>query len=650
MQHQFQLEEKTAALKEGRILAAHCEDCSAQFAFPTPSCFSCGSMKLAVKEHTGLGRIFSWTISHLSFGAEIDVPYTVLLVELSGGARIYGRLLEENRRDALRAGMAVTLDAEETRKRGHAIFSVDKASSAERDFAEGQVLAKTCYEVVREVAGKRGEHPAFQIVDRDPVDFSGLVARIDACAGLLAANGLTAGDRLAVMSNNRSEVLELWLACSRLGAVFVPFNPALRGPILRDMLELADAKLGVAEPEWCVRLKEAGFAEPVIELSNFDGGRLTDWGSHDDPIEVAGDPAALSIIMFTSGTTGRSKGVMWSSLTINAMAVSIARNMEFGAEDRLHTALPMFHGNALVLTIFAALLTGGTAVVSRKFSVSGFAGELERSRATSTSLLGSMTNMVLSRAPDRPFGGDLRKALVIPAPPAIVKTLEDRFGCKVASAYGLADAGLPLFTGLVFSSGVCGKLYEPFWDARIVDADGREMQRGAVGELVLRPKQSRLAAMGYWRMPDATSATQQDGWYHTGDLMRQDDDGWFTFMDRRKDMIRRRGENISSQEVESVFGNHPEVEECAAYPVPSEMAEDEIMLAVVCKEGANVQALDLVRFAEPQLPYFAMPRFVRFMEKLPKNALEKILKADLRRDGIVTDAWDLNASGYSIQR
>lgn len=650
MAHQLVADQNMAAHSDGRIVVTCCRDCGAQFAFPTPSCFSCGSVDLAVEELAGSGRVFSWTVSHLSFGAEIDAPYTVLLVELEGGARIYGRLLEEWRREALRAGMSVTLDADETRSRGHAVFSIDKASCVERDFGEGQAPAKTCYEVVREVSLSRGAHPAFQIVDHDSLSFTELVARIDACAAMLAANGLKAGDRLAVMSNNRSEVLELWLACSRLGAVFVPFNPALRGPILRDMLELADTRLGVAEPEWCERLKEAGFVGPIVELSEFGGDSRTHWGEHDDAGEVAGDPAALSIIMFTSGTTGRSKGVMWSSLTINGMAVSIARNMEFGDDDRLHTALPMFHGNALVLTIFAALMAGGTAVVSRKFSASGFAGELERSQATATSFLGSMTNMVLSRTPDRPFSGTLRKALVIPAPPAVAEALAARFGCQVASAYGLADAGLPLFTGLAFPSGTCGRAYDPFWEARVVDDEGREVPRGTVGELAVRPRQPGLAAMGYWRMSEATRATQREGWYHTGDLMRQDTEGWFTFMDRHKDMIRRRGENVSSQELESVFESHPHVLECAAYPVPSDMAEDEIMLAVVRTEGSDVQALDLVRFAEPQLPYFAMPRFVRFVEKLPKNALEKVLKADLRREGIVEEAWDLNASGYSIQR
>lgn len=512
-----------------------------------------------------------------------------------------------------------------------------------------RVAFKTSYQVVNEMASLRASHPAFELIGLQRLTYAELIVRIDSCAAMLEARGLNAGDRLAAMANNRVEMLELWLACSRIGAAFVPLNPALRGPILADMLELAQPALAVCETEWVERLAEVQPTLPIIELETLSQGRATDWGGG-RPGTVAADPEALAIIMFTSGTTGRSKGVMWSSMTINCMARQVATTIEFDASDRLHTALPMFHGNALVLSVYNALTLGATSVVSRKFSASGFAGELEASRATATSFLGSMTNMVLGRTPDRPFTGDLRKALVIPAPRATIEELSRRFGCRVATAYGLADAGMPLFSGLDFPEGACGRVYDEFWEARVVDDEGNEVPDGATGELAARPRHRYVSALGYWRMPDATQASRRGGWIRTGDLMRRDAEGWFYFMDRGKDSMRRRGENVSSQELEAVFDRHPAVLECAAYPVPSEMVEDEIMLAVVRRPGCAVEPLELIRFAEPNLPYFAVPRFVRFMDQLPKNALEKVLKAELRKQGVVADAFDLSTTSHQVKR
>ncbi len=633
------------SIRGGVLTVARCRACGAEHAFPTPSCFRCGSPDLAIVPHSGSGKVFSWVVNHYAFDADqAEVPYTVLLVELEGGARVYGRLRDEAAmRPRLAGGLPLVFDASASATAGHAIFAL--ASSVQTT----GVAFSTGYQVVREVASRRASHPAFELIGLQRLTYAELIVRIDACAAMLETRGLKPGDRLAAMANNRVEMLELWLACSRIGAVFVPLNPALRGPILADMLELAEPALAVCEPEWLERLAEVLPGLAIVEMEALAEGRANDWGNG-KPGAVATDPEALSIIMFTSGTTGRSKGVMWSSMTINCMARQVATTIEFDASDRLHTALPMFHGNALVLSVYNALTLGATSVVSRKFSASGFAGELEVSRATATSFLGSMTNMVLGRTPDRTFRGTLRKALVIPAPRATIEELSRRFGCRVATAYGLADAGMPLFSGLNFPEGACGRVYDEFWEARIVDDEGNEVPDGTTGELAARPRHGYVSALGYWRMPEATQATRRGGWIRTGDLMRRDGDGWFYFMDRGKDSMRRRGENVSSQELEAVFDRHPAVLECAAYPVPSEMVEDEIMLAVVCRPGHVVEPLDLIRFAEPNLPYFAVPRFVRFMHQLPKNALEKVLKAELRKQGVVPGSFDLSTTSHQVKR
>lgn len=640
-----------ASIEKGMIAIARCARCGAEHAFPTPSCFECGSTESHLAHHHGEGSVFSWVVNHHAFGDDQkEIPYTVLLVELDGGARVYGRLADDAAtRSRLAGGMRLRLDPDATIAAGHLVFDAEISRSAEGDKRRQEVPHKTCYNVICEVARRRREHPAFELIGLQSVTYGTLVDRIDRCAAFLEGKGLEPGDRLAVMSNNRVELLELWLACSRIGAVFVPFNPALRGSILVDMIELAEPRFAVCEPEWRDRLSEASASLPILMLDELDNTVMTEWRS-EAAGPIADDPEALSFIMFTSGTTGRSKGVMWSSMTINCMAHALADMMEYGEDDRLHTSLPMFHGNALILSIYNALTLGATTVVSRKFSASGFASEVETSRATATSFLGSMTSMVLGRTPDRPFAGSLRKALVIPAPQATIDELERRFGCRVATAYGLADAGLPLFSGLDFPPNACGRTYDAFWEGCIVDADGKEMPRGSVGELAVRPREPFVSALGYWRMPDATETSRFDGWIRTGDLMRQDEEGWFYFVDRGKDSIRRRGENVSSQEVESVFERHPDVLECAAYPVPSEMSEDEIMLAVVLRPGSEVSAIDLIRFAEPKLPYFAIPRFIRFMDQLPKNTMAKVLKAELRKAGVVPGSFDLAGSSHEVKR
>jgi crotonobetaine/carnitine-CoA ligase len=648
MMAEFTLERITTGLQSGRILVARCTACGSEHAFPTPACFSCGKAELLEIEHAGTGAVFSWVVNHHPFdGEDRETPYTVLLVELDGGARIYGNLARDaETRGVLAGGMRVRLDRDATVSSGRPVFAAEVAGGGA---GRGSVPFRTCYTIFREVARERAARTAIELLGFQTLTYDALLDRIDRCAALLVTQGIGRGDRVAVVSHNRVEVLELWLACSRIGAVFVPLNPALRGPILSDMLELAEPTIAVCEPAALARLQEARPGVRCSALDELQPDTMTDWGDG-APGAPADDPGALSIIMFTSGTTGRSKGVMWSSMTIANMAASLAATMELDAEDRLHTALPMFHGNALILSVFNALMLGATAVVSRKFSASRFSDELEQGRATATSFLGSMTIMVLARSPDRPFRGVLKKALVIPAPPTIIDQLTERFGCRCASAYGLADAGLPLFTGLDFPDGVCGRPFDPLWEARVVDPRGEEVIRGSVGELVVRPRAPHVASLGYWRMPDETEAWRRDGWIRTGDLMRQDADGWFTFVDRTKDAIRRRGENVSSQELEAVFEQHPDVVECAAYPVPSEMSEDEIMLAVVRRPGSELTADDLIGFVEPKLPYFAVPRFIRFVESLPKNAMEKVLKAELRREGVVPGTWDLAASAHEVSR
>jgi crotonobetaine/carnitine-CoA ligase len=323
---------------------------------------------------------------------------------------------------------------------------------------------------------------------------------------------------------------------------------------------------------------------------------------------------------------------------------------ELREDDILHSALPVAHGNALILTVYAAFVAEATAAISPRFSASSFESELADSRATFTNILGSMSNIVLEQPETATSRLSLRKAFVIPVSPEVQQALEKRFRCTVTSAYGLSDAGLPILTGIGFPPGACGRLLDQLWEARIVDAENRDVPQGKSGELWVRGKRERVSAFGYWGMPEETAERYRDGWIATGDLFKVDADGWFFFIDRAKDAIRRRGENISSQEVENAILSHPAVLDCAVYPVPSEMSEDEVMVSLIVKPGQSMAELDLIKFIERKLPYFAVPRFVRKVDRLPRTETQKVQKLELRKEGVTGDTWDRNESGYQLSR
>jgi crotonobetaine/carnitine-CoA ligase len=320
-------------------------------------------------------------------------------------------------------------------------------------------------------------------------------------------------------------------------------------------------------------------------------------------------------------------------------------------EDVLHSALPTGHGNALMLTMVGAFILGATAVLARRFSASRYEVELVESGATITSLLGSMSHLVLMQPPSGVAVRKLKKAFVVPVAAEIRRDIEARWHCKVYTGYGLADAGMPIWTaGPEFPEGSCGHLLEESWEARLLDEQGKEVGIDEPGELWVRSVQPHLSSQGYWRMPEATAARFRDRWIGTGDLFRRDAAGWFYFLDRAKDTIRRRGENVSAQEVEATILAHPMVADCAVYAVPSEMSEDEVMVSAVLKPGQQLDALELIKSIEKKLPYFAVPRFVRFVAELPRAQTQKVQKAQLKKIAVTPDTWDLEQSNYKVSR
>ena len=476
-------------------------------------------------------------------------------------------------------------------------------------------------------------------------------------AGMLADAGIRAGDRVGVMSENRWEVLSLLLGCAWSGAVLVPINSAARGPGLAHVL--ADAAPRVLAVESGLEpFVAASPAPPGLERIWMLGGE-----AHAAPVGVAvepfpsaaapahpappapGDPLA---ILYTSGTTGRSKGVICPNAQFTWWGENVAGWLGLRADDVLYTCLPLYHTNALNAFV-QALVCGAEYVVGPRFSASRFWERIVAADATVTYLLGTMVSILLAREPS-PLERDhrLRVALSPATSPAAWEAFEERFGVRIVDGHGMTETNATIGPrDGVQRPGWMGRVM-PGFAARVVDESGVDVPDGSSGELVLRSDEPLAFAQGYWGLPDATAAAWRDGWFHTGDRVVRESDGFVRFLDRTKDAIRRRGENISSWEVEQVLQGHPAVAAAAVVPLPSELGEDDVMAYVMPRPGHALDPAELVHFCEPLLARFAIPRYVEILESLPLTENGKVRKVELRARGVGPATWDREAAGLGL--
>jgi carnitine-CoA ligase len=479
-------------------------------------------------------------------------------------------------------------------------------------------------------------------------------------AASLRAIGISAGDRVAMLCSNRIEMLEIVLGCSWIGAVAVPINTAAMGPQIAYCLVNSGARLLVIEQR---------FIDRLAPVCNGLGSLGAIWVIGSDPVP-AGAAASTSLlpprgeaipaapvgpgdtlaILYTSGTTGPSKGVMCPHAQYYWWGVHSARLLGLTADDVLCTTLPLFHINALN-TFAQALLCGARMVLEERFSASGFWPAMIRNQATVIYLLGAMVPILLARevqADERAH--KVRTGLGPGVPADLGQAFAVRTGITLLEGYGATETNFVIGASQnAQKPGTMGRVVEGF-EARVVDAGDVEVGPGEAGELVLRADQPFAFATGYFGMPDKTVEAWRNLWFHTGDRVVRDHDGYFRFVDRLKDAIRRRGENISSYEVEQVLLAHPGVEMAAVFPVRSELAEDEVMAAIVARAGSVVDPIDLIRFCEGRLPYFAIPRFVETLQDLPRTENGKVRKYELRERGVTASAWDREAAGYRLKR
>jgi crotonobetaine/carnitine-CoA ligase len=521
--------------------------------------------------------------------------------------------------------------------------------------------ARTVPEMLRRQAARYGDRRLF-VCEGTAWSYAQVADIAARSGGRFAAAGITKGDRVAILCGNRPDFIELFLGCAWIGAVSVPINVAARGTQLEHMLKTSGASLLVLEREWLSALEFVDFSKLAVEAlwvvdaaADAPAGHqgivmraLPERGSSVPPANLK--PHDLLTILFTSGTTGPSKGVCCPHAQYFWWGYYVARQLDLREDDVLHTTLPLFHVNALGC-FFQALLNGCTQVVEKRFSVSNFWPALVASGATVTYVLGAMVPMLLSRPPSEDEKRHKVRAALAPGVPAHLHgVFTGRSGIYLLDGYGATESNAVIGTSMnTRRPGWMGLLFDGF-HARVVDEDDNEVPDYTPGELLLRADEPFAMASGYFGMTDKTVEAWRNLWLHTGDRVVRDHEGYYKFIDRTKDSIRRRGENISSFDVEKVLMSHPSVEIAAVFPVPSDLAEDEVMTAVVVKSGAALDGAELIRFCEGRLSYFAIPRYVDFVSELARTESGKVQKFKLRERGRSATTWDREAAGIKLKR
>lgn len=498
---------------------------------------------------------------------------------------------------------------------------------------------------------------------RERITYDQLDERVNRVGNALAGLGVGKGDKVCLMLPNVPEFLYTWWGNAKLGGVTVPLNTALKGEGLAYLINHSDAETLVLSQRYVPALAAVRgglrHLKRLIVLPD-DGTESADLPA--DAIGFADLLAApatspmqevwsddVDSIMYTSGTTGLPKGVMHRhSRCYGGFVLPIVTG--YGAADVVYNTLPLFHVGGQNM-VWMALVSDTAAAMAERFSASRFWDDVRACGATYTLFLGAMIP-ILAKQPPRPDDHDnpLRIALSAAAPPAVWEDFEARFGVRIVELYAQTEGGFMLNPD-ARANGKVGAMGKPSggYDMRVVDDNDNELPAGETGELVYRSTTTDDLPE-YYKNPEATAEKNRDGWIRSGDLAYRDEDGYYFFVDRKSDFIRRRGENISSFEVEKVVNGHDDVLESATYALPSELGEDEVTVAVVLQPGAQLTPEALVAFCEARMASFMAPRFVRFLDALPKTGTERTMKYELKAQGVTPDTWDREAAGDSPKR
>ncbi len=514
------------------------------------------------------------------------------------------------------------------------------------------------------------DRPAVQCVDGTEMTFRELHEQSQLWADAYRRLGVAADEHVATMLPHSFDSYLAWLGVAWLRAVEVPTNTGYLGEMLRYLLADSQARVLVIAAAYLERL-----AAVADRLTNLEVVVVPDLGPATIappplPFRVLGrdeflagaTPARdlpgpeyhdVSAVIYTSGTTGASKGVLvpWAGLyDLNGMLPS---DIITGADSGYYSVYPAYHvaGKA---AMYAAYVHGARLVFRESFSLSNYWDDIRRYDCEFGGLVGPMVAMMLAE-PERPDDAltPLKGVVMAPVLPAF-EEFKRRFGVRVCTGFGMTEIGYPFASGWELTDHTTvGRLRtnSPGFEARIVNDLDEDLGPNQLGELVVRTREPWVITSGYYNMPDKTAAAWRNGWFHTGDGFMRDDDGNYFFLDRVKDALRRRGENISSFEVEVAINAHPAVLESAAIGVPSELSEDEVKIVIVLQPGATLDPAELIGFLIPRMPRFMIPRFVEIVDGLPKTpATQRVQKYELRQNARNANTWDREAAGIALPR
>lgn len=565
-----------------------------------------------------------------------------------------------------------------------------------QDIARERVMHK----LLERQAEKHGERTYMYYEDKE-FSFKELNDAANRVACGLQKLGIVKGDKVAFVMDNCPGAIFLMFGLFKLGAIGVPLNTSHKGEVMTYMVDHSDASILVmhshymdqlagvlqktakiksvvvlqgddVEPEsgGCdayataavieqIRTDSRQVAATIEEQIRTVGKQVVEWsglfsnnGGYQPEDVIWSDPLML---VYTSGTTGLSKGVLLPHNLLYTMAERFNNGVlenKITMDDCIYVNSPLFHAHGWHAGINLALLTGARMLLAKKFSARNYWNDIKSYGCTYTTAGGARLPIVLLAEP-KPDDADNPMKVILggPASEKLCKAFEPRFAAKIIEFYGSSELGMVMINQVSNRRfGSCGRTHQDFV-VKIADEDGVEVGVNEPGEILVRPLKPYIMMLEYYKMPEKTAEAWKDLWFHTGDNALVDQEGFFHFVDRKKDSIRRRGENVSSFEVERVINSHPAVLESAAYAVKSELAEDdEVMVSVTLNKTENLLPEALIDYCEGQMAYFMVPRYVRFNDCLPKNAVMRVEKYKLREEGVTPDTWDREKAGYKLRR
>lgn len=526
-------------------------------------------------------------------------------------------------------------------------------------------IAEDSYQTVSELINDRADTHAdepLMFYQDDVYTYGEINEMASNIACVLTEQGVEKGDHVATFLYNSPKYLALWFGIAKLGAVMVPINISLKADGLAYIINDSAAEVTVLEEETREHYETARNDLEDVKTEYLLDGSGDGYLPFDDLLssdhkalpEVTISQDDPMCVIYTSGTTGLPKGVLLPHYSYINTGREFIELTELDEEDRPFTSLPLFHCNAQQLTVMGSMLVGTSFAMTRWFSASNYWDQIRKYDATVFNYLGTMISVLNNKEPaeddaDNPAVYGFGAA----APAEIVDEFEDRYDVELVEGYGLTEtATLAVFNRPgeenATNTGSIGRSVS-YTEVNIVDDNGWPVEPGKQGEIVVRPTRPNSVMLGYYEKPEKTVEDWQNLWFHTGDIGYKDENGRLYFVDRKAYTIRRRGENIATQEVEQVLNDHSAVDESAIVGVDSELGEEDVKAYVITKDGKTMTPEDVLSHCEERLAYFKVPRYVAFVDEFPKTATERVEKYKLKERGI-GDAWDREEAGYEVTR